>query len=173
MRRLVLALALGLLAGCVDPQPVAPKIQGVDGDKFSQDITIRGHAIFENPFFGMKKEWYLRTFINKKTMKATTHLYIDINYDGDWMHFYAAADDSAKELTTTPIASSVGSCAAGSCTLYETIGVEIDEAELRDRANSGMQIKLSARSGNAIILPVSSVQITLQLQEIDRIKSGK
>ena len=60
-------------------------------------------------------------------------------------------------------------CPRIDCTHFETIGMAIDEATLRARAEQGLRVKLSARRGSTVILLLSPIQIGLQLAAVDRL----
>ena len=64
-----------------------------------------------------------------------------------------------------------GSC-DGMCSYEETVGVDLGDAFLRSRAADGFQIKLSAQSGDTLILSVTPDQIQPVLAVIDAYRAG-
>jgi len=160
--------ALVLLTSGVpaDAAPRAPEVQ-VTTDQFSRDVTFLGPPQIINPFGGTIRSYRLRSWVNKETKAVEHQLYVEISYIGSWRWYVAAADDTAQELTVRQIASNVSSCSFG-CSLSETVGIALSDETLRRRAATGMQIKISSRSGDALIIDLSAVQIGLQLSAIDR-----
>jgi hypothetical protein len=138
----------------------------VSADKFSKQVSFVGPAASVNPFGGTIRLWRLRSWMDRDTKAVTHQLYVNVSYSGDWRWYYRAADDHADDLVTEKIGSSVPSCVAG-CTLSETIGVELPDALLRSRASKGFQIKLSAKSGDALILDLTPAMIGSQLRAVD------
>jgi hypothetical protein len=150
------------------PQTVGDSVQ-VESDQFSKDITLTGVGVLINPLGGTVRKWFIRSWINKDTHAVSHQLYVSISYTGDWKFFQWAADDTSKTLEVVKIDSHVDSCSGGflGCDLSETVGITLDDATLRGRATQGYQIKLSAKSGDALILDISPEQITKQLAAVD------
>lgn len=171
MKTLFAILIMLAVSGCATA-PTQLQIKSVADDQFSQVATVTGAELYVNPFGGTFRSWLIRSFIDKKTGNVTHQLYVDISYIGDWQYYYMAADDTAKTLDVTRIASHVGDCYGG-CSLSETIGISLDDATLRTHQNSGYTLKISAKSGASLIIEISSEQIKLQLAAIDNYKNQK
>jgi hypothetical protein len=164
MFRKHLVSALLLLTACAAPQPHVM----VTDDPFSTQVEIFGWGNYENPFGGILRDWRLRSWVDKQTHAVTHQLYVELSYDDEYQYFQAAADDTARDLPVVPIDHS-SMCPRIDCTHFETIGMAIDEATLRARAEQGLRVKLSARRGSTVILLLSPIQIGLQLAAIDRL----
>lgn len=166
MKILSVVAILLALAGCASSQ--APtRISGVQDDQFGKNITISGAMLYVNPLGGTSRSWLIRSWVDKSTHEVSHQLYVDISYVGDWKYFQTAADDTARTLNVSRIDSHVGNCSGG-CSLSETVGIELDDATLRAKSKQGYAIKLSAHSGDALVLTVSPEQINLQLAEVDK-----
>ncbi len=137
-------------------------------DQFSQQVTILGWGSYETPYGGIARDWRLRSWVDKQTRAVSHQIYIEMSYDDEYQFFEAATDDTARSLAVIVIDRSF-MCPHLDCTHFETIGVEIDEATLRARADQGFRIKVSSRRGSTLILPLSPTQIGLQLAAIDRL----
>ena len=170
MRRKHIAAALLLvallLAACVARRPEVT----VKDDPFSKEVEIFGwgNYVNNNPWGGIFRDWRLRSFVDKKTHAVSHQIYVDIHYDNEYQYFNSAADDTARDLPVLLIDRS-SMCPRITCTHYETVGIDIDDATLRARAARGIDVKLSARRGSAFVMTVSPEQIGLQLAAIDRI----
>ncbi|MBI1868826.1 MAG: PDZ domain-containing protein [Methylocystis sp.] len=160
-------LAFVLFACLFSTYANSENVPKIEDSEFDSEVKVIGLHLFDNPFWGgIRKEWLIRSFINKKTKTVSHQLYIDLDYTGNW-HFYdSASDNSATPLHVTQIDSSVGSCSGG-CSLSETIGVDMDDKVLRAHASDGYRVRLNSKSGNTIILTVSANQIIPQLDAID------
>jgi hypothetical protein len=159
-------LPLLLLAACVAPRPQVT----ITDDQFSKEVVVFGwgNYVNNNPWGGIFRDWRLRSFVDKKTHAVSHQIYVDIHYDDEYQYFNRAADDTARDLTVLLIDRS-SMCPRITCTHYETVGVDIDDAALRARAAQGIQVKLSARRGSSFVMTLSPEQIALQLAAIDRI----
>ncbi len=163
-KHFVSALLLLLLAACAAPPPHVT----VKDDEFSQQVTILGWGNYESPFGGIARDWRLRSWVDKQTHAVSHQIYVELSYDDEYQYFTSAADDTARSLAVIAIDHS-SMCPRLDCTHFETIGVAIDEATLRARADQGLRIKIGARRGSTLILPLSPTQIGLQLAAIDRL----
>jgi hypothetical protein len=137
----------------------------VEDDQFSASATFLGPSEDTNPLSTDSKAWRLRSWVDKKTLKATHQLYVDVVYKGEWRMYETAADDSATAHEVLTIDRSVISCRYG-CTMSETVGVDLTNEFLRAH-RSGFAVKVSAHSGDSVILAVSSNQVELQLAAVD------
>jgi hypothetical protein len=168
-RLVLLPLMAALLAGAASPvlAAKAPVVIVAD-DKFSKEATLSGPAGFKNPFAGTSRTWFLRSFVDKATHQVTHQLYVDIGYVGSWRWYEAAADDSATGLPVQKVSSQVGGCGGfGGCILDEVVVVAIPGETLATRRATGFEVKLAAKSGDSLVLPITSQMISLQLQAVD------
>ena len=166
----VFLAAIISLSGCATPDggtAAALHIRSIEDDQFSKNVVINGAEVYVNPFGGTFRSWFIRSWVDKKTHAVSHQLYVDISYIGQWEFFSFAADDTAKTLDVTKINSKVGDCFGG-CSLSETIGISLDDSILRSRVTNGYQIKVSAKSGDSLILPISPEQIRLQMAAVDQ-----
>ncbi len=171
MRLSLAAIVVALWIAPLHAQTSGPSgIQGVESDEFSPLMKINGIVETENPFGGIFKTWSLRSFVGKFDGVTTHQLYVTVDYSSSTSrkHFNEASDDSATLLAVTPIASDFeGGCTrnifAYGCNYSDDIGIEVTEAALRAHAAGGYRIKISAKSGDFIILVISPNQIAAQL----------
>ena len=171
--RLLAAASLVATLAAASPASTATELAvKVSGDKFSKQISFDGPAAAINPFGGTFRQWNIRSWLDRDT-KATTHqLYVTVSYDGDWRFYDRAADDSATDLRVTKIGTKVVYCSAGSCLVSEFVGVDLPEATLKAKAGTGFQIKISAKSGDSLVLEISAAQITAELKAIERYEAS-
>lgn len=159
-----------LLVACAIFAPSAgwarpPAVQ-IQDDKFSSEVTFLGPSQDRIPFGGTFRTWRLRSWVDKTTHAVRHQLYVNIDYDGSWRFYESAADEHAIDLKVVDIDRSVSTCSFG-CSFTETVGVMLSDDALKAGVASGFEIKLSAHSGDTLILPISAQQIALQLVAID------
>jgi hypothetical protein len=164
------ALALvAFLAACA--VPLEQQAVTVAGDQFSQVATFSGTKLFDNPFGGVFKEWFIRSFVDKRTGGVSHQLYIHTSYTpflgGSWHFYESGADDTARSLPFVQIDRTVESCSGTTCTYDETFALTLEDSVLRARAATGFAIKVSAHDGASFILQVPPGQIQPQLAAID------
>lgn len=165
VRKLFVSAALAaLLAACA---PVQPHVT-IRADQFSKAVEIFGWGTYDNPFGGIDRNWRLRSWVDKDTRQVTHQIYVELSYQMEYQYFREAADDTARSLPVLVIDRS-SLCPHYDCTHFETIGVAIDDETLRARAAKGFRVKISARRGAELILPISPTQIGLQLAAVDRL----
>ena len=169
--RIAATIGLVILIGVGTPLSASAEAPSVEADQFSKDIKVIGPEEYENPFAGTYRSWRIRTWIDKATGATQNQLYVEIHYFGDWRFYQEAATDQAQQLNVVDIDRHVEDC-HGICTLDEVVGIDLDAALLRTRVSTGMQVKLSAKSGDSLILGITSQQISQQLAVIDRYSHG-
>ncbi len=174
MRKGLVALLVLIVAACVPLRPPQPPHVTIEDDEFSPQATVVGVSLTENTVGGVLRKWFLRSFVDKRSHAVTHQLYVNLSYNGDRMIFNRAADDTATPLPVVRIDRSTFYCdrKVDVCTRTETIGVELSDAELRARAASGFRIKISAHSGDALILPITPEMISLQLAAVDNLRQA-
>jgi membrane-associated protease RseP (regulator of RpoE activity) len=170
MKRLLLGVALAM---SLFTAPIAQGQQTavVEDDKFSQGATILGPVKSVNPFGGTFRMWRIRAWVNKADHTVTAQLYVQTGYFWHWRFWEQAADDHANPLPVVAIDRSVDDC-TGMCSYTEIVGVDLTEDELRQRAQDGFEIKLSAKSGDSLVLDITPDQIRPVLQTIDRYRGA-
>lgn len=167
-RMFTLIFLVTLMSGCVTTNSEHPnQISSVEDDQFSKAITINGARLYINPFGGTFRSWFIRSWVNKSTGNLSHQLYVVLRYIGSWNFFSWASDDTAKSLNVQKIDSQIGNCMGG-CNFEEIVGIDLDDETLRSRVNSGYSIKLSAKSGDAIIINISPEQIRLQIEAVGK-----
>ena len=165
IKKAILAIVLSLIFAVPAFAEVAEKdlkIQGVENDKFSREVTIKGAKLYENPFGGTFRSWFIRSFYNKETHITSHQLYLNISYFGSWAFYEFADDEDAKSLKLTNIDRNLENC-SGICSFNETAIVELNEATLKAKAQTGYEIKASAKNGESFVFKISSEQIRAQL----------
>jgi PDZ domain len=170
MKRVLAVVALWALAGCAGV-PLEKQAVSIQDDQYSQSATFVGTKLADNPFGGVFKLWFIRSFVDKKTGLTTHQLYVETSYIGDWHFYQSAADDTATALPFIPIDRQVGSCRGG-CDFDETFALRLEESALRARAATGFSVKVSAKDGTAFVVAVPSGQIQPQLVAIDNYKAA-
>jgi hypothetical protein len=160
-------IVLSLLTGCA-LTPATPHATATS-DEFTKDVTVVGWGRYENPFGGTFRQWRIRSWVDKATGAARHQLYVETGYTGARRFYDSAADENAKSLQVVMINHSVADCGdLLGCSRSETVGIALAETDLRSHASSGYRIKLSARSGDALILPITPEMIGLQFAEVDK-----
>jgi hypothetical protein len=161
------AIVLALMAVGSSAAVAAPQVI-VQDDEFSADATFIGPAEAVNPLFGTYRLWRLRSWVTKSSHRVTHQLYVDTN-TFDRRGWNQAADEDAGQRRVVRIAASSAGCRRKSdigCVYHETVGVALDDAFVRAHAG-GFRVKLSARSGDDLIIDVSATQIAPVLEAID------
>lgn len=153
------------LASCA-PQP--RMTVNVVSDRFSKAITLEGLPMID-PTNGDGLFWMLRSFVDGQARTTQHQIYVEWTYPGRSSGRYFAADDTARPLPVTVLLRDRDSCPFKKCDRVDTLGIAIDEATLRARANSGFDVKLSAQDGTFGILEITPPMIAAQLQAEDRI----
>jgi len=144
-------------------------------DEFSKDIKIKGVSRSEVPNLvdfatgGITRSWFIRSWVNKDTGAVRHQLYVDLGYHYAWKFFQSATDDTATALNFVSIDRSVIDCHS-SCSYTETVGVDLNDATLRSRLSKGTEyrVKLSAKSGDSVVLPISVDMLAHQFAEVDK-----
>lgn len=174
-RGAILAILIFNLGGCVSTESGPPRVV-VLGDKFSNEVTILGVQVLDNPLMSFEKEhWYLRSFVNPTTRNATHQLYAELTYADDQRNgAYFAADDHARPYRVDLIyREGCGRHGASDiCVRDDTIGIDVPEATLRGYAAQGFDMKIEAQSGYSVVLSVTPEMINAQLYAANQILSG-
>jgi len=173
MKPLAALALLTLLAACAAPAAGPPHIDHVNSDEFSKNYEIIGMPQSETPDVHVVRiqatyKWALRSWVDKTTHNAHHAIYFYIHYSGAHRrNFFLANNENAEEMEIVPIEKAGHGCAS-KCDIIEALDVTIDEKMLRTHANSGFRIKISSRSGDEIIIPITPVMIQLQLEAVSK-----
>jgi hypothetical protein len=147
----------------------APQQQAVEvqDDQFSTQATFIGTEQVDDPIRGSLKEWFIRSFVDKRSGEVTHQLYVHVRYAGERRRYETATDDHATPLPLTRIERRREDCSHGDCEFEEDFGLALGDAVLRNRAGTGFQVKVVAHSGDWIILTIAPGQILPQLAAVD------
>jgi membrane-associated protease RseP (regulator of RpoE activity) len=157
MKALLIGLLAFLSAGGASIAAPAYPVQ-IKDDKFSAAATFIGPSKAVSPLLGTSRSWFVRSSLNKSDHTVAHQLYVETSYLGHWRFWETAADDHATSLPVEAIDRNVDDC-SGICSYSETVAVELDDAFLRANATSGFEIKLSAKSGDDLVISVAPAQI--------------
>jgi len=175
MKTILVLGALAALVACVPPSTVALQQGAVaETSQFEPVITINGKedtlparpgaAIWER-YMNRYNIYSLRSWIDKATGKATHQLYVSVGYSGEWRFYVNASGQDAQALPFTDIKRDVTTCAGGSCSYREIFGVELSETLLAANPN-GYSVKVYAKDGSSIIVPLTGAQIAEQVRAV-------
>ncbi len=143
----------------------------VKGDEFSKVVQIEGIRGPVDPQPGsVGIEWFLRSFIDKDAQSTAHQVYVDFTYAAGTMGGFRASDDHATALKVDAIYQH--GCGSDRCLKQDIVGVTLDEATLKARADQGFRIKLVANSGYSIILKVTPEMISTQAYADRMVLSG-
>jgi hypothetical protein len=170
-RGIVVLLAL---AGCAHlSPPIWSPVPGivVHRTALSRYVEIVGperqHA---PPFLGVPGTnfFVLRSWLDRRTGRATTQLYVSNSYQGPERGWNAAYDPAGKSLPFTLIGRDRISCRRG-CSWSENFAAEIS-AHAFDAAADGLAITFAARSGAKMTIALTARQIRLQRAAIAAVR---
>ena len=129
----------------------------VKNDDLDTVIKLNSSAVNKpelDPSIGHYEDVYLRSWIDKKTGKATYQAYFFTIYSDDWAFFnsvnYLTPDGPATH-DLVQIDRSVVTCVSRPCSLSETVGFDLDEATLNFIASRSAEqpwrFRLNSKSG--------------------------
>lgn len=122
-----------------------------------------------------KGEYFLRSWVDPDEQSVRHQIYVDIQYHREeWDHWRNANSEEAEELEVTRINTDVSRCSATTnrCTYNEIIGIGVEHEKLTRFEETGLRIRLYARSGREQDFVLSSEQIQAQLDEVRTILGG-
>ena len=123
---------------------------------------------------GASADSFLRAWVNKTTGQAAYQLYASVYYYGDWAFLttanYVDADGPhQKELNI--IGRKVGSCSryTRSCALYEDVGLDLTEDQLKFAASreGAFRFRLNAKNGQSTEGVINAREASLLLKEVE------
>ncbi len=140
----------------------------VEASEFDTDIAILGiEKAIPNRYPYQEERYFLETRIDKRSGAVRHTLVVQDVYQGMRRTYDGAADDTARSLPVDPL---YRSTAYNRKIKLELVGVELDEATLRERRAVGYRVRLSSKIGHQEILPIPPEQIAAQLDTLDKIK---
>lgn len=168
MRYLIILILTATLAGCAGGRFNLRSAAAVEASEFDAEITILGiEKAFPNRFDFKEERYFLETKIDRKAGTVQHLLVVQDIYSGLRRGYDSAADDTARALAVNPL---YRSTAYDKKTKVELVGVELDEATLRQRRGGGYRVRLSSKLGHQEVLPITPEQIAAQLDALDRLK---
>ncbi|MGH7125831.1 MAG: hypothetical protein ACREFI_15765, partial [Stellaceae bacterium] len=169
MNRLAAALIALAVVACAPRAAQQQQQQAiqVEDDQFSPRATFIGTELVDDATRGSVKEWFIRSFVDKRSGEVDHQLYVHVSYVGDRRRYEVATDDRATSLPFVRIERDRGACKYGNCDYDEDFGLGMRDAVLRERAGTGFQVKVVAHSGDSIILTIAPGQIVPQLATVD------
>jgi hypothetical protein len=137
----------------------------VEDSQFEQSATFLGsEAKWKND---PSSSYFLRSWVDKTSGAVKHQLYVGDYYNGSWIFWDRVNSQDAQPLEFVPITRRVVGCYSTiGCYYEETFGVSIPDAMLKAHQD-GFMVKFYAKTGNELILPVTSQQIRQQLKAID------
>ena len=170
MNRLGAALIALAVVACAPPRAAQPQQQQsieIEDDQFSQQATFVGTEQTDNQIRGTFKDWFIRSFVDKRSGEVSHQLYVHVRYSGDRRRYELATDDHATSLPLARIERIREGCSHGDCDYEEDFALGLRDPVLRERAGTGFQVKVVAHSGDWIILTIAPGQILPQLAAVD------
>jgi hypothetical protein len=163
-----------LLLACAAPVAARPDLAvRIEGDRFSQLVTFHGPEFGHDSFLGTSRTWHIRSWVDRRTTLAEHQLYVAIDYVDGARGYWRAANGDAQDMAVTRLIFNKGTRGCkGLCDYSEAIGIDLPEALLEAKAAAGFQIKLYARSGDALILDIPREEIAAQLKAITDYRNG-
>jgi hypothetical protein len=159
---LVSVLACSLVA------PTAGAQVMVEQSQFEPHVIVRG------PAYGVATSpntvRFLRSFIDRQSGIVTHQLYVrDAYRAASWRSWEHANDEEAHPLELVPIFTDVDNCSGrGGCAYVEEVGVVLPDSGLRGHP-AGYAIKLYARNGESLVVPIADHEIAPVLRAVDSI----
>lgn len=168
MRKVLVLVLAAALAACSGGRFNLRSVPAVQASDFDTDIAILGiEKAIPNRYPYQEERFFLETRIDKRSGAVRHVLVVQDVYQGMRRAYDSAADDTARSL---PVDSLYHSTAYNRKIKLELVGVELDEATLRERRAVGYRVRLSSKTGHQEILPITPEQIAAQLEALDKIK---
>lgn len=160
----LMSLLVGALVGCApigpnyfeaDPQTVTEAVEIVD-DPYKTLLTYVGPMVnFRNGDLNMGTA--IRGWRVRQSREVTHQLFIFVIYrDSDLRRYRRATYLGGSVAEVTDIDWEVLNClgSRGQCSYSETFGVSLSDDFLRDQAERGFSIQITARSGHSFLATV-------------------
>ncbi len=115
----------------------------------------------------MSLQWYLRSFVNKRTHAVSHDLYYATQHEPPRIGLAFVNDEDARSLPFDRVRPRK-ECPQRDCFVDEDIAIPLTDARLRTHQQTGFRIKVGTLAGYANILDITPVMIRLQLEAIDK-----
>lgn len=143
---MLLAFALVGCAGMNAPRVNAPPSVTESRDEFRKVTQYRGTDVHANTMDTL----FIRAW-RPDGQPVKYQIYVADYYNGDWRFYTSAYDLDGKNHNVTLISRDVGSCSRyGGCSKTETVGINVQRADLEKYRNSGLSFKLIGRAGEQV-----------------------
>lgn len=154
IRYFLVGIALASLASCktlpthdwTRPQYTAERVL-VQNDEFKKVVNFTGPNCAADPSDSV----FLRAWKNRDG-EITYQVYVRHMYTGSWRFYDSAWDSNGSRLDVTVISRDVRSCAGGTCSHDEHIGINVSQRYLDHAAMApaGMVFKIDGKGGEHI-----------------------
>ena len=137
----------------------------VANDPYSSTNTFVGMPVGGYEYMIGSTYYRIRSF--KSVAGMVSHqIYVTIDYSYGWQFFNRANLLGGEALDFTVINREVLRCSTYGCDYKEELGISVTDAKLREFLNSGMRIRLYAKSGNTRDIWVTPNYIKAQLDVV-------
>jgi hypothetical protein len=146
---------------------VNEKINVVD-DKFNPYKVILGSSV--HAYEGgadTERFWQLRSFVDRQDRVLYHDIYLVLTYDNYPGAPYTAVDDNARPLKVDTLVQE--HCPYNRCDRTDSIAVRISETMLRDRTDTGFEIRVSGRNNWRGVFSITPKMIAGQLDALAKI----
>ena len=151
MRALALAVSAVVLSACAG-QPQQPR-PNLSDPAIVKRLTVVSHdnykktTSYQGPNFAANTtEAVLLRATKLDDGKFVYQVYVRHSYYGQWRFYSQAHDIDGNKLELVSISREVGSCRGG-CDFYEDVGITIKRDYLQQRADRGLDFKISGAGG--------------------------
>lgn len=137
----------------------------VDSSQFEPQINLTGVDVsYEG---NEDNRFFIRSWIDKTTRRATHQLYV-VNYygGGGWEFWQSARGEDSRPLAFTQISQDVLSCGSYGCSHSEHFGIDLSDALLKQRRATGFALKIYSKAGSTAVLQLTADQIDVQLRAV-------
>jgi hypothetical protein len=137
-------------------------------DEFDPHVKFSGIEFALPGSSALIGRFFLRSFIPKNPDGKRVHqIYVLYYYADDWNFFYGARNCDAQSLEFSSLNREVISCRTRPCTHAETFVIQVPEESLRNTDSRGYLVKVYAKSGYELLIPMTAEQIQKQVAAID------
>lgn len=156
MRKLITALLLVALFGCVAPPTAVTTSQRV---KVTHD-PFQKFTAWEGPDFrfdGSSVSLRAREVDGRPDLRVF-QIYVVANYSGDWRFYEQVFDAEGTRLSASNLSRKVNSCSGGTCRFTEHVGVIVSREYLEKIKTTGVTFKIVGKAGSQVVnLPAEYV----------------
>jgi hypothetical protein len=123
-------------------QPMTNTSVTTSYDNYKKETKYTGRKVENKETFT-----FIRAWKSDNNPLLTFQIYIDIMYPGDWRFYNAAYDLDGNRLDLVKINQKVSNCGRYGCTHNEHIGLNINKEYLLAHKLTGINLKLTSKSG--------------------------